>query len=119
MESRRDWILKLFKIAAAKHKRNSEFQLWTHENHAEHIYSAKFTDQKINYIHENPVKAGIVSKPEDYLYSSARNYAGEPGLLPVTIIELTPESGGWKSGGWRTGGWNSGKWRTGKWNTME
>jgi REP element-mobilizing transposase RayT len=118
-ESRREWMLKLFKMAAAKHKRNSAFQLWTHENHAEHIYSAKFMAQKINYIHENPVRAAIVSKAEDYLYSSARNYAGEQGLLQVTTIELNADSGGWKSGGWRTGGWNSGKWMKGGWNTVE
>ncbi|WP_262713337.1 hypothetical protein [Algoriphagus aquimarinus] len=37
----------------------------------------------MNYIHENPVRAGIVEKPEDYLYSSARNYAGMKGLIEV------------------------------------
>ena len=37
-----------------------------------------FIQQKINYIHENPVRAGIVENEEDYLYSSARNYAGQP-----------------------------------------
>ena len=48
--------------------------------------SDKFIQQKINYIHENPVKSGIVEKPEDYLYSSARNYAGMAGLIDVIYI---------------------------------
>lgn len=39
----------------------------------------------MNYIHENPVKAGFVEKEEDYLYSSARNYAGLKGLIDVDL----------------------------------
>ncbi|MGB0807143.1 MAG: REP-associated tyrosine transposase [Salibacteraceae bacterium] len=73
-ESRRDWMLNVFKDAAFNHKRNSTYQLWTHENHAEHIYSNKFMEQKLNYIHPNPVRAGLVLKEEDYVYSSAINY---------------------------------------------
>jgi REP element-mobilizing transposase RayT len=48
-ESRREWMLKVFKSAAARHQRNSEYQFWTHENHAEHVYSNNFIDQKVNY----------------------------------------------------------------------
>ena len=64
-------------------------QIWTHENHAEHIYCQKFTEQKIDYIHDNPVRAGIVTKAEDYLYSSARNYAGLESLLDVILVDFT------------------------------
>jgi REP element-mobilizing transposase RayT len=117
-ESRRDWMLAVFQKAAARHIRNSEFQLWTHENHAEQIYSNQFLDQKINYIHQNPVVAGIVLKAEEYLYSSAKNYAGEQGLLPITTIDVIFSNGGWKSGGWPGGGSNSGKWQSGGWNTI-
>jgi REP element-mobilizing transposase RayT len=85
-ESRQRWMLKVFEIAAAKHKRNSEFQFWTHENHPELIYSNNFIEQKLDYIHNNPVRAGIVEKPEEYIYSSAKNYAGEKGILEVEII---------------------------------
>ena len=69
-ESRKEWMLKLFKDAAFKHKRNSEYQFWTHENHSEHIFSNKFMEQKLNYIHSNPVRAGIVENAENYKYSS-------------------------------------------------
>lgn len=82
-ESRKDWMLKIFKDAAFKHKRNSVYQFWTHENHAEHIFSNKFIEQKLEYIHNNPVRAGIVEKPEEYKYSSAKDYAGEKGLLEI------------------------------------
>ena len=101
-ESRREWMLHVFKDAAAKHVRNAEYQLWTHENHAEQIFSNNFIHQKLAYIHQNPVRAGIVGKAENYLYSSAKNYAGEEGLLRVEIIEPIVESGGWQTGGWNT-----------------
>ena len=84
-ESRRNWLLKQFAFEASKHKRNKKFQIWTHHNHPIELISNKFIDQKINYIHENPVKAGIVDNAEDYKYSSARNYAGEKGLIEVVI----------------------------------
>ena len=47
-------------------------------------------DQKINYIYENPVRAGIVENAEDYLYSSARAFAGKPCPLeiPITILPI-------------------------------
>jgi hypothetical protein len=44
-------------------------------------------DEKLEYVHNNPVEAGIVSRPEDYTYSSARNYCGEQGLIEVDFLE--------------------------------
>jgi putative transposase len=43
-------------------------------------------DQRLNYIHNNPVEAGIVLTPEDYLCSSAANYAGLLETLIVVIL---------------------------------
>ncbi len=73
-ESRKDWMKIVFEYYA-KFKNKQEHQIWTHDNHAELIYSQKFIEQKIEYIHKNPIRAGIVSRAEDYIYSSARNYA--------------------------------------------
>jgi REP element-mobilizing transposase RayT len=87
-ESRKEWMLKIFKEAAFKHKRNSEYQFWTHENHSEHIFSIKFMEQKLEYIHNNPVKSGIVEKPEEYKYSSAIDYAGGKGILDIEKIMI-------------------------------
>jgi putative transposase len=52
------------------------------------LYSAAFVFQKINYIHQNAVEAGIVEKPEDYLYSSAKDYVltKKCGLLEVVFL---------------------------------
>ncbi len=70
VESRREWMLAVFKKAAQKHKRNKSFQIWTHDNHFVELFSPAFTQQKLDYIHENPVKARIVIQPDEYLYSS-------------------------------------------------
>jgi len=85
-ESRSDWILKRFEFAAKGNKRKNPNQLWTHDNHAEQLYSDNFIRQKLNYIHLNPVRSGIVGKPEDYIYSSASNYANLPSRLKVELI---------------------------------
>ena len=45
-ESRREWLLSIFRQAASKHKRNKSFQVWTHENRAIEVYSNKFIDQR-------------------------------------------------------------------------
>lgn len=84
-ESRKDWMLKRFEFAAQRHVRNSTYQFWTHENHAVEIISNKFIDQKLNYIHENPVRAGWVEEAQEYLYSSARNYGGRVGLIDIDL----------------------------------
>jgi len=87
-ESRREWLLRIFEEAGSKLQKNTQYQVWTHENHAEEIFSPAFTLQKIKYIHENPVRAGIVFQPEHYLYSSAGDYAGQTGLVKVEMLNL-------------------------------
>ena len=85
-ESRREWMLRLLAHAAKRQNKEGKYQFWTHENHAELIYSNSFIEQKLAYIHENPVRAGFVTKPEDYLYSSARNYAELDALIEIDKI---------------------------------
>ncbi len=52
------------------------------------------TDQKIIYVHYNPVEAGIVDKPGEYLYSSARNYLGRTeNIMEVDVIEPDVKDG--------------------------
>jgi REP element-mobilizing transposase RayT len=87
-ESRKKWILNRFRFNASRHKNNHSYQVWTHENHAVLLYSNKFIRQKIEYIHNNPVKAGIVEKAEDYLYSSARNYASLEAPIDIPVLTL-------------------------------
>jgi putative transposase len=51
------------------------------------LYTNPFIFEKLNYLHNNPVRSGIVERPEEYIYSSAKNYADMPALLE--IIKLT------------------------------
>jgi len=81
-------MLNQFRFNASKHKRNSKYQVWTHENHAILLYSDNFIAEKIEYIHNNPLRAKIVQHPEDYLYSSARNYASLSAVLEVEVLVL-------------------------------
>jgi REP element-mobilizing transposase RayT len=87
-ESRKDWMLRIFKEQGESNSRNKNFQFWRQDNQPMELYSSAFIVQKINYIHNNPVEAGIVDKPEDYLYSSARDYfhAKRCGLLELVFL---------------------------------
>ena len=87
-ESRKEWLLPIFKEAGKNNPRNKNFQIWQQDNHPEGVYSPKFTLSKIRYIHNNPVEEGFVSRPEDYYYSSAGDYAGGKGPVKVSLIEL-------------------------------
>jgi REP element-mobilizing transposase RayT len=86
-ESRREWMLERFKKAAQTHHRNRTYQFWRYGNHAEEIFSETFLWSKLDYIHFNPVKAGIVKRPRDYLCSSARNYIEGKGNVQVTLAD--------------------------------
>jgi hypothetical protein len=65
---------------------NDTFQIWIQDNHPEEILSQEMLYSKLNYIHENPVRAGYVSKASHYLYSSACNYLTGKGILEIDLI---------------------------------
>ena len=65
------------------HKTKCDYQLWQEGSHPEEIYSEAMLLQKIEYIHNNPVRRGYVDEPTQWRYSSARNYEGKEGLLEV------------------------------------
>lgn len=86
-ESRKKWLLDIFRRQGLKSSRNKVYQLWCHDNHPKELFSERFTEQKLHYIHNNPVAAGLVEKAEDYLLSSAKNYhLGEKSLINVAFI---------------------------------
>lgn len=85
-ESRKEWMLALFERKGLKNIRNKTYQFWQQSNHPIELHTNHFTDQKLDYIHNNPVVSGWVEKPEEYIYSSAKNYAGEIGLIEVELI---------------------------------
>ena len=82
-ESRREWMLERFQKATETHSRNKNYQFWKYGNHPEEIYTNKFMWSKLDYIHLNPVRAGIVEKASHYIYSSASNYINDSGLMPI------------------------------------
>lgn len=86
-ESRREWLVNAFEKAADRIKRNSKYKVWQDGNHPILLDTNKMLDQRLHYLHDNPVEAGIVEEPEYYLFCSARNYAGMKGLLEVEFVE--------------------------------
>ena len=85
-DGRRNWLLWIFKSAGIRNPNNRDYQLWQQNSHPEELISNNFTDQKLDYIHNNIMKTGIVANPEDYLYCSARDYAGMKGMLEIDFL---------------------------------
>ena len=77
-----------FRFAGSNDKKITKYRFWQEGNHAELIYLYDFYMQKLNYIHLNPVRQEIVSRPEDYLYSSVVNYSGGEGLLKIMFLDV-------------------------------
>jgi len=86
-ESRREWMLSIFRDVGKNNVRNESYQFWNQDNHPVELETNEMMDQRLNYIHNNPLKAGIVDNPEDYPYSSARDYAGRKGLLEIVFLD--------------------------------
>jgi REP element-mobilizing transposase RayT len=76
-------FLHQFAYFRKQHKMDRDYQLWEEGAHPQLIESEDVLRQKLDYIHQNPVKRGYVDHAEDWRYSSARNYAGLAGLMPV------------------------------------
>ncbi|MCF8232354.1 MAG: transposase [Bacteroidales bacterium] len=88
-ESREKWLLSFFERAGKLMNRIKNYKVWQDGNQAKVIYSTHFFYEKLKYIHQNPVKELIVTNPEDYLFSSARNYAGLDYVLDI-VGESSP-----------------------------
>jgi len=78
---RRTWLLDLLAAGKAEHKTRSTWQLWQEGYHPQAIYSDQTMQQKIEYIHANPVRRGWVASAEHWRYSSAHEWLA--GSLPV------------------------------------
>ena len=76
-------LLNLLEYFKKAHKKDRRHQVWEEGSHPQWIQNEAMLLQKIDYIHQNPVKRGYVDQPEHWRYSSARDYLGESGLLPV------------------------------------
>ncbi len=77
--------LKIFQGDYEDQKINERYKLWQDGFNPKELSSNKFIDQKIEYIHNNPVKAGLVTRPDNYIYSSARNFSEKGGVIDVVV----------------------------------
>ena len=76
----------LFWVKGFHNKERGKRKIWQEGYHPIAIKSHDFFDQKLTYIHNNPVKKGFVEAPEAWKYSSARNYLLEDDSL--IVIEM-------------------------------
>lgn len=66
------------------HRYDRTYQFWQQGYYPQRLQTEAMFQQKLDYIHFNPVRRGYIDKPEHWRYSSARNYAGLDGLVPVS-----------------------------------
>ena len=86
-ESRKEWMIWMFKKAGSANSNNKVYQFWQQDNHPIELSTNEMIDQRLEYLHENPVRAGIVCFANHYKYSSAVDYYDErSGLLKVELL---------------------------------
>jgi len=85
-DSRKEWLIRLFGEEAMKSNRKEKYKVWQNGNHPVQLDTNVMIEERLNYIHDNPVKAEYVYKAEDYVYSSAFDYADGKGLLEIVRL---------------------------------
>ncbi|MBA9075546.1 REP-associated tyrosine transposase [Rufibacter quisquiliarum] len=86
-ESRKRWMQWIFQSNGARNSQNRHHQFWQQSNHPQELDSNYLMSQKLDYLHQNPVKTGLVEEPAHWRYSSATDYAGGKGLLSLVFLE--------------------------------
>ncbi len=87
-ESRKTWMMNRMKWRGSVNSRNIDFQFWEQDNHPIILDSSEKALQRLNYLHNNPVKAGFVSDPKHWLWSSAIDYANGKGMLEIRLLDF-------------------------------
>ena len=85
-ESRAEWLPRGFSNAGRKLSKVKNYKVWQEGNHPILLDNANLINEKLTYIHMNPVEDEMVDEPYFYWYSSARNYEGDIGLLNVNLL---------------------------------
>ncbi|MEQ9405054.1 MAG: transposase, partial [Cyclobacteriaceae bacterium] len=85
-ESRKEWMLWMMEKAGSEKSNIKKRQFWQQHNKPIELWSADVIDQKVDYIHNNPVESGFVVEPEHLKYSSAIDYGGGTGLLKIDYM---------------------------------
>jgi len=82
-ESRKEWLLWMFKRAASKSSNVKGYQFWQHNNKPIELWSTAVIEQKADYLHDNPVVSGFVNEAWHWKYRSAIDYSGDKGLIDL------------------------------------
>jgi REP element-mobilizing transposase RayT len=82
-QGQKTWVLNQLEYYKQPTKTRSDYQVWQEGFHPQQIISEEMLHQKIDYLHHNPVRIGVVERPEDWVYSSARDYAGGHSIMEV------------------------------------
>jgi REP element-mobilizing transposase RayT len=85
-ESRREWMTEKFVIAGSESSNVKNGQFWQHHNKPIEIWTREVMEQKMNYIHLNPVVSGFVTEPHYWKYSSAMDYSGGKGPIEIDLV---------------------------------
>ena len=85
-ESRREWLLDKFSFEARRSGRAKNYKVWRDDSHAISLEKTEWVLQRLNYIHQNPVRQMIVENPHEYLFSSALDYNDTKGFVKITKI---------------------------------
>ena len=80
-------LLWIFESQGKRGRSKEHIKVWRHENHPVILDRNEIIEERLNYLHENPVRTGVCYTAEDYVYSSAGQYAGREGLLEVEFLE--------------------------------
>ncbi len=86
-ESRKEWMLWMFERAGKRNPNNIHYQFWQQNNQPILLDSNALMDQKLAYIHQNPVVEGLVMESNQYPYSSAIDYSGSKGKVPIIFLD--------------------------------
>jgi REP element-mobilizing transposase RayT len=86
-KEKKGWLLSQLAFHKKRYGLDSNYQVWQEGFHPKMITSDEMLEQKAAYIHQNPVRIGLVTKEEDWFYSSAGNFLGLPGPLEIDAVE--------------------------------
>jgi REP element-mobilizing transposase RayT len=86
-ESRREWMLSLMYSSGIENQRNRDFQFWQQHNHPIELSTSEMLEQRLAYIHNNPVELRLVEKEEEWVHSSAGDYYGiRKGAIELLFV---------------------------------
>ena len=80
-----EWLRRL-RTVKPRRRKDRRYQLWKNGYHPKQVFNDEVMWQKLEYIHNNPVKRGYVERPEQWRYSSLHDYLGKAGPVPVTLF---------------------------------